>query len=64
MVAAKAKLIVPVRLEPEVVARIDRLATRLSRRASGLPVVRSEALRLALARGLDAIEKEEGRRGK
>ena len=45
-----------VRLDPELLARLDAVATKLSR--PGLDVTRADAIRIALATGLQAIEKE------
>ncbi len=49
-----------VRLSHETVERIDRLAERISQ--PGLTVTRSEALRLAILRGLDVLEAEQRRK--
>jgi hypothetical protein len=48
------------RLDAELVKRLDRLATLLSARAAGTPVKRSDAVRLAVTRGLDVLERELG----
>jgi predicted DNA-binding protein len=45
-----------VRLDPELIARLDAVATKLSR--PGLEVTRADAIRIALATGLQVIEKE------
>jgi len=45
-----------VRLDPEMVARLDAIAAKLSR--PGLEVTRTDAIRIALLTGLQAIEKE------
>jgi predicted DNA-binding protein len=45
-----------VRLEAEVIARLDAIATKMSR--PGLEVTRTDALRIALMTGLEVIEKE------
>jgi predicted transcriptional regulator len=45
-----------VRLDPDLLARLDAVATKLSR--PGLEVTRADAIRIALATGLQAIEKE------
>jgi predicted DNA-binding protein len=45
-----------VRLDPELLVRLDAVATKLSR--PGLEVTRADAIRIALATGLQAIEKE------
>jgi hypothetical protein len=38
--------------------RLDRIAARMSAAAGGVPVSRSDVLRLALARGMDALDAE------
>ena len=45
-----------VRLDPELIARLDVIAAKLSR--PGLEVTRTDAIRIALLTGLQAIEKE------
>ena len=45
-----------VRLEAEVIARLDAIAAKMCR--PGLEVTRTDALRIALMTGLQAIEKE------
>ena len=45
-----------IRLDPEVIGRLDAVAAKLSR--PGLEVTRSDAMRIALLTGLQAIEKE------
>ena len=45
-----------VRLDPELIARLDAIAGKLSR--PGLEVTRTDALRICLLTGLQAIEKE------
>ena len=52
--ASERKEYVGVRLDAELLARVDALAVG----QSGLTVPRSEVIRLALARGLDALEAE------
>lgn len=49
-----------VRLSHEVIERIDGFAERISQ--PGLPVSRSEALRRAIIRGLEALEAEQRRK--
>ena len=49
-----------VRLEKETLERIERLASVLSGLASGAKVSQSEVVRLALERGLTALEAEHG----
>jgi predicted DNA-binding protein len=45
-----------VRLDTEVIARLDAIAGKLSR--PGLEVTRTDALRIALMTGMEVIEKE------
>jgi predicted transcriptional regulator len=45
-----------VRLDAEVIARLDAIASKLSR--PGLEVTRTDALRIALMTGMQVIEKE------
>ena len=45
-----------VRLDPELIARLDAIAGKMSR--PGLEVTRTDALRICLLTGLQAIEKE------
>jgi len=47
-----------VRADDALLARLDALATYLSERAHGVDVSRSDALRLAAAKGLDFYEQE------
>jgi predicted DNA-binding protein len=47
---------VAVRLEGDLIARLDAVAKKLSR--PGLEVTRADAIRVALEAGLSAIEKE------
>jgi hypothetical protein len=51
---------VPIRLGEELLARLDRVTAEMSKRAAGADVPRSSAIRLALERGLDALEAELG----
>lgn len=53
------KAMFSIRLEPQMIERLDRLATQLGRRAAGAPILRSVVLRLALERGLAALEREQ-----
>jgi len=46
-----------IRLDEELLARIDRHAKRLSQ--PGLPVTRTSAVRVLLIRALDAVEAEQ-----
>lgn len=54
MKAATKSAYVGVRLEPELMERLDDLA----KGANGLKVPRSEVVRLAIARGLTVLERE------
>lgn len=47
---------IAVRLDPDVLGRLDTIATKLSR--PGLALTRTDAIRIALLTGLQAIEKE------
>jgi predicted transcriptional regulator len=53
---------VAVRLPMPTVRRVDAIARSMTQ--PGLSVSRSEALRIALYRGLDALEAESGKKGK
>jgi hypothetical protein len=53
-----AKDTLAVRLEEEHAARLEQIARVLSKRAAGLPVTKSEAIRLTVERGLAALEAE------
>lgn len=52
------KLATSMRLDADLVDRLDRVAEAMSERAAGLPVNRSNAARVALERGLDVLEVE------
>lgn len=54
----------PIRLEDELVERIDRLAGKMQERAAGAAVTRTAAVKVALTRGLDALEAELGLAGR
>lgn len=47
---------ITVRLDNDVIAHLDRLAASLSR--PGLPLTRVDAIRIAIATGLESIEAE------
>lgn len=55
---------IPIRIESELLERIDRLAEALQERAAGAPVTRSGAMRVAMERGLGALEAELGLSGR
>jgi len=57
MVTAKT---LPIRLEDDLIARLDALAAALTERAAGVKVSRTAAMRAALERGLVALEAEAG----
>ena len=57
MVTAKT---IPIRLEDDLIARLDALAVALTERAAGVKVTRTAAMRAALERGLEALEAEAG----
>ena len=47
---------VAVRLDPDVISRLDAIAAKLTR--PGLDVTRTDAIRIALMNGLESIEQE------
>lgn len=49
-----------VRLEPELVARLDRVAAAMSRQLAGVKVSRTQAIRMALETGLAQAEERFG----
>jgi predicted transcriptional regulator len=49
-----------IRLEDDMVKRIDRLAAAMTEAAAGAKVTRSQALRAALDTGVPALEKRFG----
>ena len=51
-------LTLSVKVDDEFAARLDRLAEVMSARAGGAQVSRSNAMRVALDRGIDALELE------
>lgn len=51
---------IPLRLEQEILDRLDRIAAALSERAAGVRVTRADATRIALERGATALEAELG----
>jgi hypothetical protein len=51
---------VPIRLENDLIERLDRLAAAMADRAAGAKVPRTSAMRIVLDRGLDALEAEFG----
>lgn len=51
---------IPIRLEDELLERVDRVTDAMEARAAGAKVPRSSVLRLALERGLDSLESELG----
>lgn len=57
--AAMATKMTAFRLPEELLARLDAHADRLAK-ATGLAVTRVDVVKLLLARGLDAVEKEPG----
>lgn len=54
---------IPVRFDADQIARLDRVAKALSERAGGAKVSRSEVVRVAVDRGLDALEDSIARKG-
>jgi hypothetical protein len=51
---------IPVRLEEDIIERLDRIAEALTARAVGARVSRASAMRVALERGVSSIETELG----
>jgi hypothetical protein len=51
---------IPIRLEDELLERVDRVAEALKARAAGAPVPRAAAMRVAMERGLNSLEVELG----
>ena len=51
---------IPVRLDEAMVARLDAVAEAMSKRAAGASVSRSEVVRVAVDRGVSALEAELG----
>jgi hypothetical protein len=45
-----------IRIPDDLLVRLDRMASAMSKRAAGAAVTRSAALRVALARGLEVLE--------
>jgi predicted transcriptional regulator len=54
----------PIRLEDELVERIDRLAEKMQERTGGAELTRTAVVKAALARGLDSLETELGLAGR
>lgn len=55
------KTSVAVRLSPELIAQLDKLAALMSERAAGAEISRSEVARLALERGVEGLTAELGK---
>jgi predicted transcriptional regulator len=55
-----AKTNAGIRVESELLARLDVIATKLAERAEGTEVTRSDAARTALAIGVEALEQRLG----
>jgi predicted transcriptional regulator len=55
---------IAIRLESELLERIDRLASTMQERAGGAEVTRTACMKAALTRGLDALEAELGIAGR
>lgn len=58
--AMAAKGNIGIRVSDAMVARLDRIARTLSSRAEGANVTRSDAARVALESGVDALERKLG----
>ncbi len=48
------------RVEPEVLGRLDRIAVELAKRAEGSEILRTTAARTALNAGIEALEERLG----
>jgi len=55
---------IPIRLEEDLIERLDALAQELTERAAGAKVSRTAAMRVALERGLEVIESDMGLAGR
>lgn len=55
---------IPIRLDDDLLDRIDRVAEALRVRAAGVKVAKASVMREALERGLDSLESELGLRRK
>lgn len=55
-----AKTMTGVRLDDEMIGRLDRIALALGKRAAGIKVGTAEAMRACLDRGANALERELG----
>ncbi|HET9933775.1 MAG TPA: hypothetical protein VFQ35_23890 [Polyangiaceae bacterium] len=51
---------IPIRLEEDILARLEELAEAMSRRTGGVEITRASALRAAILIGLDKLEQENG----
>lgn len=51
---------VGLRVEPSVLARLDKIAALLAVRAKGATVTRSDAARISLVGGIESLERELG----
>jgi hypothetical protein len=60
MPAPMAKEHAGIRVEPELLARLEAIAAELSRRSMGIVAKRSDVARVALERGAESLEKELG----
>lgn len=49
---------VSARFDDDTIARLDRMAERLTEKASGVPVSRAAVVKRAIVVGLDALEKQ------
>jgi hypothetical protein len=55
---SRSKVAQSIRLAPEFLERLDRIALELSKKASGAELNRSDALRVVLLKGLEIMEGE------
>jgi predicted transcriptional regulator len=51
---------IPIRLDDEIVKRLDDLAQKMSERTGGATITRVNALRAVLLQGLPILEEENG----
>lgn len=50
----------PIRIEEDVIQRLDAIAAAMTERAAGVKVARSNVIRLALERGMAVLEEDLG----
>lgn len=52
--------LIPVRMDDDMISELDKLAEALTEAAQGAPVSRSDAVRIALRRGINVLREEMG----